>query len=916
MQTKEKSYPAKLASILLFGLIAFGAVTLYFSLFTQAFDYKIFSTHLFSDTKSFLFGETQLEHLNIPIKIDKYLIFQEFKVTAPLKGTEPTFYFGIFFSLISAVGLTILTSFKKTYFIFGGIAWIALFTLSNFNGLNVIQLSSNYALIILLAGSIFPAIALFIWGQNLAYWKRFIIILSGFLLSGYLLIQLSPVPNPYLFINHHLYIPALGFSILWIFWSGHSVVSGIYILLSRINQRLKLRISIQLLLISIIYLGLLFSTLLQLTGETDLPIPTFNPLLLLPIIGLFGWITIKVKTEYDPEMSDSKATQKALYLIGFCLVLWTATRGELSGNQPAQELIKHLTIYSQIGFSIFFLIYIYSNFLSIMDSGKALEKILYKPFSLPTYHVKIGGLIGMLVLTIYADGIIGVQVNSLSNNVLGDYYFDSDQKLEASILYENSWFRYRRNGKAKQSAAQLLFELNQPTEAKRHLEESFAEFPQEDNIILLANRLHLENKPFEAIFYLENGLQIFPESAQIANNLALFYTKVGRGNEAAALLEGFDDETSRANFLALQMKFGTIENNEKAEGLIGTINSLNAFDHISNSDQTDLQNLVFDNGNPLLIHSTLRNLQESGKTESTDGDLALLDSLARDDEYLDYIMDLQETASIRSLSAQRISESIKNLKGLAFRNPGDAAYYLQLSSDILSSNLDFRMASVDLAESINQGFQNMRSYHLEVLQMGGMKDFADSLSSAYGLGTSPQFNPDFISIWGDFHEKTPGELYDIWEEVDDPARKILLAERLLKHKSHNLENPQTSRLGQYLESQGNESPELKKFIQNPDFNNPEQLRNFTEWIGLGEELSANPYITPAIFAALERVEDPLAQYELLNAACEFNRDPILWIRKVNQARKIGLANYATSALEEMKKWVSEEKLLQLQYMNF
>ncbi|MGX7835732.1 hypothetical protein ACWKSR_11340, partial [Campylobacter fetus subsp. venerealis] len=84
--------------------------------------------------------------------------------------------------------------------------------------------------------------------------------------------------------------------------------------------------------------------------------------------------------------------------------------------------------------------------------------------------------------------------------------------------------------------AQLLLDLKQPTLAKQHLEESFTEAPQVDNILLLAERLHQENKVFESIYYLERGLTLFPGDSYLANNLSLLYTKINKATEALSLL--------------------------------------------------------------------------------------------------------------------------------------------------------------------------------------------------------------------------------------------------------------------------------------------------------------------------------------------------------------------------------------------
>src|SRR5690606_13127183 len=293
-----------------------------------------------------------------------------------------------------------------------------------------------------------------------------------------------------------------------------------------------------------------------------------SPLLLILPIGILGWISTVAKLEQEPDIAAQPAYLKALFVLGFSLSFWVIWKLDVSENQAAAEFLKHLIVYSQFGFSLFFIVYLMSNFLSIMDSGKPVDKVLYKPYSLPYYHLRIGGLIAILVVMIYMDAVLAPQVSSLTTNLRADYYYQTGQKLEASILYENSWSAYRKNPKAKNATAHLLFELNQPTVAKAHLDESQAEAPQVENILLLSSRMLRENKLFEAVFYLENGLTRFPDNPYLVNNLALLKVKLQKAEEALSLLEAQRAAIPviSSNWIALQTKL----NYEDAQDAAGS----------------------------------------------------------------------------------------------------------------------------------------------------------------------------------------------------------------------------------------------------------------------------------------------------------------------------------------------------------
>ncbi|MEN2282531.1 hypothetical protein AAGF08_10370 [Algoriphagus sp. SE2] len=922
-KNSEISHLFKNISALLL-IISGGFFALYFLLF-DSLPYQVIKSSTFLDRIIIPFDWVQIGPISFPINVDNYLIFQEFKAYPNSPQTiESLFFFGIVF-LVSVSFLTALTEFKKLAIVAGGIGWIVLITLCNLNGLNIGGASSNIPLIIVLIGTLGPVITLHIWGQNLSFILKWLAVFLSFGISVFLLSKLSPLESPIIYISEYSTILALGLSIAWIFWNGHSFVSGTYILLARMNKNVGIKISRQIAVISLGYLTALFILFMEMTGDIVVPFFGFSPLLLLIPLGVLGWFSLDSKIAQIPNLAASGNILRILHLLGFGLVLWLSWKLIISGNQPGEEFLKHLLLYSQIGFTLFFIVYLFSNFLSIMNSGKEIDKILYKPYSLPYYHLRIGGLMAILVLTIYAEGIVAVQLNSLTNNILGDYYYQTNQKLEASILYENSWAKYRKNHKAKHLTAQLLFELNQPTLAKQHLEESFAEYPQIDNIILLSNRLHREDKIFESIFYLEKGLDIFPGEPHLTNNLALFYIKVNKPEEAISLLENRnqDHEILASNLQAIKTKLGVKSENTKfPENLIGQINLLVSKNALAESPNEELKNQIKNAlgevKNPMIIHAGWRSFYSEKNNPDPTADLKYLDSLSKDPIMSDYIMDVQETAVIRSLGAGRIIEAVKNLNGLAFRNPNSAGYYLSLSSQILAQNLDFKKSARELLVAEEKGFQAFQPQHLAILFLSGyngnielIRDKYQVISPTYLRDDTDSILSSYFQLITNFHESFPQDLFIAWDEFPDNELKTDFTVRLLSYKSHGLDETQLEILGNYLKTKIETDENLNSFFSDPDWENENALEAFANWLKVENDLTANPYFTSLILAAAEKVEDPLNQYELLNEMSQFNHDPLLWQKKIQAAKKLNLDNYVNDALIEMSKWVPESKMEKL-----
>jgi hypothetical protein len=914
MQIQAKSFQFSRALVIAF-LIAGAAFALYSQL-SPSFTHPNIRPAAFVDRLAVPYNSVALDPLTISMEVDNFLVFQNFQVVPAAFTLKESYFFGLLVLLASITGLAAFSQFKKFPFLGAGVGWILLLTFCNVNGLNIGGLSANLPLLILLLATLVPTLSFHIWGSLAPFWMRWMGIGLPVASAIFTLIQLSPIPNPALYLAEQSLVLALGMSLAWIFWQGHGILSGLLVLISKTNKGLATNITWQFAGLSFLYLLLLFFMLLELKGEANLPFPTFSPLFLLFPLGLLGWGSIKEKLSQSENLAAQPATLQLLYTLGFTIALWTVWKLTVAFNQPGEELFKHLLVYSQLGFSLFFLIYTGINFFPVMRQGRAVHDILFKPYILPYYHLRIGGLITLLVVTTYLEAVIATQANSMTTNILGDYFYQTEQKLSASILYENSWDRYRYNPKAKTLAAQLLFDLKQPTLAKEQLEESFAEAPQVDNILLLCERLQRENKLFEAVYYLEDGLKRFPSNPYLTQNLALLYTLVQRQEEALLLLKDSpkDSPSAASNWLALQVKFGlTPEFTSSPNDLVGLINQVAARRKsgvpIPAEKLTQLEALLQKETSPMLIQAGYRNLLSSPNGEDPSSDLALMDSLAKQEAFLDYSMQLQETAVLRSLGAGRISDAVKNLNGLAFRNPGDAAYYLNLTGLIQAQQLDFEKAAKDFAFSKAKGFNAQKEIHFAALAWA-----ADSVAQPTAEGReSPQ---ELLAVWGNFNEQLPQVLFSQWKTLPAGQLKTSLASKLLSHKGHDLSADQLKDLGAVLSGNVDREADLIAFLSQPDWSNPNALRSFTQFLGVPEVLNANPYFTPLILSAAAQAKDPLAAYELLNSASEFNKDPLLWIKKIQAARALGLDNYAIEAQEELSQWLSQEEIEKLLGANY
>ena len=895
-----------LSNLLTYLFLGAGAILTCFTFFCSSISNPNLQVGVFLDRVAVPFSNLDIGSFQIPIQVDNFLVFQNYQVVPyPVSALE-NLIFGGFILLLSISVLAALSQFKKFPFLGAGMGWILVLTLANLNGLNIGGASSNLPLLLLLTATLLPTIYFHVWGTHFSYWVRWaaLALTTGGTVT--LLIILSPIVQANLYLAEQSLIIGLGLSIAWILWQGHGILSGLLVLISKANAGVKAKTTLQFLGVGLLYIGILFFLLLNLKGEVNLPFAGFSILYLIFPLGVFGWYSTREKLVQQDNLASSPKVIQTLFLLGLTSTLWTIWKLAISHNQAGEELIKHLILYSQLGFSLFFFIYVAINFFPLMNQGKPVHPVIYKPYVLPYYHLRIGGTIALLVITTYLEASIAFQASSLTNNIVADYYYQTNQKLEASILYENSWDRYRYNPKAKNLTAQLLFELNQPSLAKEHLEESFDLAPQVDNILLLSERLQRENKPLEAVFYLENGLKFFPANPYLSQNLALLYVLLKKEKEALALFAELpkDSPIAAANWLALQVKLGKkADPPSNQEDLLVSINWVAAArkNGLAVDDETlaTLKSKLENERSPLLIQSGYRNLLATQNLDDPTSDLYFLDSLAKREDFLEYSMQVQETAILRSLGAGRINEAVKNLNGLAFRNPGDAAYYLNLSGLILAQQLDFEKAAKDFVFSEEKGFQAPLPIHEAIRTW-----------QEFGSGEGKQSNPiqPELAFLGTFNQSHPQKLFDEWKNIPSTEFKLEVALKLLSHKAHGLTTQQLQELGDFLKGKVKGEADLATFLAQPDWTNPNSLRAFSRFIGSSDELTANPYFSPLIWSAALQTKDKLQTYELLQSASEFTKDPLIWAKKVQAARELGLDRYASEAREEMRTWMSEEEI--------
>lgn len=888
--------------------------------------------------------ETVTEMVNVPLRVfdieisrfrietENYLLFQRFESLPPEVFPNLTLVFGLVIWLLMGIGLSIVSFFNRIQFVISMGIIIFLLTLTGVNGLNIGGANTNLAMIILLSGFVFPAIIIHTFFFHWTLGKRIAVILPVALLTLPLLILLGETADGKLWISEHLSILGMAVATLFMLYIGHAVISSLFVLLTRLNKGVGLKISWHISLMTLVYLLFFLYLLLRITGNTSLPIPMPPVWVLFLLVGLLGFFETKRKIEQIQQPYAFSAVGEGLYLIGFAVTVMMFWKADFSANRPMADFLQHVFIYTQLAFSLLFYAYLMANFNGLMDQGGPVDKVLFKPKFFAYYHMRIGAMLALLSVVVFADGIVGVQMNAASTNVTADYYYATRQTREASILYEYSWERYRRNEKAINTVAHLALAGNQPTVAMNTLLRSYEKAPTVNDILLLSASLQQNDRYREALTLLESGLSYFPENVYLLNNVALLYSKAKRGEDAFDFLDQIDEKNkvAVANKIGLQAKHLThidLDFNIQ-ENVIGQINQM-AFLNLKGGSP-DFSFLVKDEWSPSLIdRAVLRNHWSSpvNKKEPIGSDLQKIDSLLANNYDPSAEQELRETRVVRTFQQDYINESLKHLNGLAYSFPNAAAHFHWMAGNILISQFDFEKAAIELKQAEEKGFSDFRSQHLPILFFGGLEEKAWEVQERFELNFPEwmEFNGDgelisndtttFFSHLARLNTMVKGQFLSGLQEIHSQSFTRFFAYQILLRKSHWLGREELEQLIDLVEEDPDATErflffeELKQWLihENSSLENGRFER--------GLDLDRNAYWTPLVLEAMEQAQDNLEKYNILLEASAFNKDPLLWIGLVKYSRLVGVEHYASSTLEKMTEWVDPEMLIELQLQN-
>jgi hypothetical protein len=503
--------------------------------------------------------------LSFSIEADTYLVFQQYiggDFTIDIWASY--LYFGI---IILALLLALTTlSFLNNWLYYVGTAVV----------LGYFILQQPDVLFSDLSWSKFIQIApiLFIGGTGYYFfaintrvkfaYRFFVFLISTGIYYG-LLFQFSSINIPVLYLLNYGAIVLIIISLVFIFFVGYEIV---YMFLNIItvnktsgNQNGTIHFSI----IFGLYMLNLILQYFKNTHILNLELIHINPFFILLVSATLGIWGFKDRSVMFFKLLPFYPFGAVVYVAWAMICFSTIGFYFAMGNDPLVEVFEDSILFTHIGFGIAFFLYVMGNYSRWFNSITPIRSQIYSNQWVSFLFVYGTGLLIVFTMFSYSNMFTWYQAQAGYYNGIADAYYYDGNKALAQEYYRKAVSHEFQNHKSNYSLATIYKNSGNQSEAIAFYKKANLKQP---SVFAYANlsQLYVERgKTFEAIFALKKGIEEFPESGELQNNLGLLYKDINFIDSAVIYFSTSAKLLKEENAAAVN-KLGTyVKNNVKID---------------------------------------------------------------------------------------------------------------------------------------------------------------------------------------------------------------------------------------------------------------------------------------------------------------------------------------------------------------
>lgn len=282
---------------------------------------------------------------------------------------------------------------------------------------------------------------------------------------------------------------------------------------------------INFLVLSFIYLGNVLIVYLKMRYVIDWELYYIAPLGLLAVSTAMGIWGFRQRNKGFGNVLPFFLGGAMLYISLAVITFSTLAYLYATGNDALIAAFDTLILLVHFGVGAVFLIYVFVNFGALLWQGLQVHAVLYEPKLLPFAGVHFGGIFVVAAMLFYdslfplKQGMSGYYTALAEHHLIEKDDFSAENLLQKATDFTTS----------NHLALYRLYEIAQRNEQEEkgisfvQIASSRVAFPF--TYLQLAEMYVQQQRLFDAIFTLQRGMQEFPKSSELANNMAMLYYK-------------------------------------------------------------------------------------------------------------------------------------------------------------------------------------------------------------------------------------------------------------------------------------------------------------------------------------------------------------------------------------------------------
>lgn len=469
---------------------------------------------------------------SFPVMIENYLILQSFHASDLHVQLWPSVALLIWLGLFISLALTMITELSRFWFLVAAIFFTLLLTGLKLDHLVLFGRYDNTGIGVAMI-LYFPALYYFHFIKKTSpFLIRFLVHVLATVLFALVIQQFSGVDLPFMHLaTYGIYVPLI-LTILFTFMTGHEIISGLLRLISGSTLLGENKSLFHFLFISIIFLANVALLLLKNTRTLDVGAYLIGAFLLMTITTVLGIWGYKTRESVYGGMYAFFPHGAFLYILLAITAHLTSAFFFISGNDFFIEVIEDAVVFSQLSYGVLFVVYFLANFYDLLRQNINIAPVLYRPRRMPYFTFRLAGLIAILGLffrfnmTPYYQAVAGFYSG------VGDLYYQLNDDAAAREYYKLSNVYSSTSHRANYMLASVERTIGKKEAEIAYLKQAIEKNPTEFAYANLAERYQLDNRTFEALFTLQEGLERFPSSGVLMNNLGLAFMGLGHIDSA------------------------------------------------------------------------------------------------------------------------------------------------------------------------------------------------------------------------------------------------------------------------------------------------------------------------------------------------------------------------------------------------